>query len=48
MEPTTTNNGINAIKDAKKLLNERRNNLSRKETNEIRKNLHKKKAVCNF
>ena len=48
MEPKTTNNGINVIKDAKKLLNERRSNLSRKETNEIRKKLHKKEAVCNF
>ena len=48
MEPTTTNNGINAIKDAKKLLNERRKNLSRKETNEVRKKLHKKEAVYNF
>ena len=48
MEPSTTNNGINAIKDVKKLFNERRSNLSRKEINEIRKKLYKKEAVYNF
>ena len=48
MEPTSQNNGINAIKDAKKLLNERRSNLSRKEINEIRRKLNKKKVVYNF
>ena len=48
MEPSTTNNGINAIKDVKKLFNERRSNLSRKEINEIRKKLHKKEAVYIF
>ena len=48
MEPTSQNNGINSIKDAKKLLNEHRSNLSRKEINEIRKKIHKKEAVYNF
>ena len=48
MEPTSQNNGINAIKDAKKLLNERRSNLSRKEINEIRRKLNKKEVVYNF
>ena len=48
MEPTSQNNGINAIKDAKKLLNERRSNLSHKEINEIRRKLNKKKVVYNF
>ena len=47
MEPTSQNNGINAIKDAKKLLNERRSNLSRKEINEIRRKLNKKEVVYN-
>ena len=44
----TTNNDINVFKDARKLLNEHRSNLLLKETNEIRKNLHKKEAVYNF
>ena len=48
MEPTSQNNGINVIKDAKKLLTERRSNLSRKEINEIRGKLNKKKVVYNF
>ena len=39
---------INAFKDARDLLNERRSNLSRKGTNEIRKKLHKKEADYNF
>ena len=42
------NNVINAFKEARKLFNERRSNLLRKETNEIRKKLHKKEAVYNF
>ena len=33
---------INAFKDARDLLNERRSNLSLKETNEIRKKPYKK------
>ena len=39
---------INTFKDARHLLNERRNNLSLKERNEIRKNLFKKEVVYNF
>ena len=48
MEPTSQNNGINAIKDAKKLLNECRSNLSHKEIKEIRGKLNKKEVVYNF
>ena len=48
MEPTSQNNGINAINQARKLFNEHRSNLSSKETNEIREKLHKKEAVYNF
>ena len=44
----TSNNDINTFKEARRLLNERRRNLLRKETNEIRKKLHKKEAVYNF
>ena len=47
-EEDYTSNNINAFKEARKLLNERRSNLLRKETNEIRKKLHKKEAVYNF
>ena len=48
MESTSQNNSINAFKEARKLFNERRSNLLRKETNEIRKKLYKKEAVYNF
>ena len=48
MEATSQDNSINAFKEARKLLNERRSNLLRQETNEIRKKLHKKEAVYNF
>ena len=48
MQPTTSNNGINAIKEVKKLFNEIKSNLSRKDTKEIRKKLHKKETVYNF
>ena len=48
MEPKSTNNSINAFKEARKLLNERRSNLFRKETNEIRKKLCQKEVVYNF
>ena len=48
MEPSTPNNGINAMKEARKLLNKRRSNLSHKEINEIREKLNKKKIVYNF
>ena len=47
-EGYTTNNDINAFQEARKLLNERRSTLLLKETNEIRKKLHKKEAVYNF
>ena len=45
---TTSNNDISAIEEARKLFNERRSNLLRKETKGIRKSLHKKEAVYNF
>ena len=35
-EPTASNNDISAIEEARKLFNDRRSNLSRKEINEIR------------
>ena len=43
-----TNNDINTFQEAWKFLNERRSTLLLKETNEIRKKLHKKEAVYNF
>ena len=48
MEPTSENNGINAINEARKFSNEARSNLFREETNEIRQKLHKKKSLYNF
>ena len=48
MEPTSTNNSINAFKEARKLLNERRRSPFRIETNEIRKNSIKKKSFIIF
>ena len=45
MEPTTINNGINAIKQVRKLFNDVRNNLSHEETKRIRKKLHRIEAV---
>ena len=48
MESPTSNNGINGIKEARKLFNGLRSNLSREETKRIRKELHKKETVCNF
>ena len=39
---------INTFQEVRTLLNERRSNLSRKETNEIRKKLNKKEAIYNF
>ena len=39
---------INAFKDARDLLNERRSNLLLKERNEIRKKLFKKDVLYNF
>ena len=37
MESSTSNNDINAIKEARELFNELTSNLSRKETKKIRK-----------
>ena len=48
MESTDLNNGINAIKEARKLFNEVRSNCSSEETNRIRKKLHKKEDDYNF
>ena len=48
MEPTSQDNSINAFKEARKLFNERRSNLLRKETNEIRKKLNKKEVAYHF
>ena len=48
MEPSTLNNGINAIKKVRELFNELRSNLSREETKKIREKLHKKEVVYNF
>ena len=42
------NNDINAFQEARKLFNERRSNLLRKETKRIRKKLYKKEANYNF
>ena len=47
-EDYTSNNDINASKDAKKLLNDLRSNVFREETKRIRKKLYKKEAVYNF
>ena len=47
MESTRQNNAINAIKDARKLFNEIRSNLSHEEIKRIRKRLHRIEAVCN-
>ena len=48
MESTSQNNDINAIKEARKFFNEVRSNLSREETNRIRKKLYKKEDDYNF
>ena len=47
-EEYTWNNDIKAIKDARKLLNELRSNLSHEEINRIRKILYKKEVVYNI
>ena len=47
-EPVTSNDAINEFKNARKLLNDPRSNLLLKETNEIRKKLHKKKLFTIF
>ena len=44
----STNNDISAIEEARKLFKDSRSNLSSKEIERIRKELHKKKAVYNF
>ena len=46
-EDYTSNNDINAFKEARNLPNERRSNLLLKETNKIGKKLHKKETVYN-
>ena len=48
MESTRQNNYINAINNARMLLNEFISNLSREETKRIRDKLYKKKAIYNF
>ena len=48
MEHTRENNVINEIKEARKLFNEVRSNLSRKETKRIRYKLCKKETVYNL
>ena len=48
MESTSQNNDINAIKEARKFFNEVRSNLSREETNRIRKKLYEKEDDYNF
>ena len=48
MKPTSQNNGINAIKEARKLFIEVRSNLSREETKRIRKRLRRIEAVYNI
>ena len=48
MESTNWNSGVNAIKEARNLFHEARSNLSREETNRIRKKLYKKEDDYNF
>ena len=48
MEQTRQNNDIKATKEARKLFNELRSNISREEINRIREKLYKKEAVYNF
>ena len=48
MESPTLNNDINAIKEARKLFNELKSNLSREEMDRIREKLYKKEVVYNF
>ena len=44
MESTSQNNGIYDIQETRKLFNELKSNLSRKEINRIREKLYKKEA----
>ena len=48
MEPSTSNNNINAINNVRMLLNELRSNVSFEEINRIRKNSIKKKLAVIF
>ena len=48
MESTRQNNSVNAINNARMLLNELRSNLSREETKRIRDKLYEKEAIYNF
>ena len=48
METKSQKYGVNAFKEVRKLLNERRSNLLRKETNEIRKKIYKKEFIYNL
>ena len=48
METESQKYGVNAFKEVRKLLNERRSNLLRKETNEIRKKIYKKEFIYNL
>ena len=48
MESTRRNNSIDAINNARMLLNEFRSDLSREETKRIRDKLFKKEAIYNF
>ena len=48
MESTRQNNIINAINNARMLLNELRSNLSRELTKRIRDKLYKKETINNF
>ena len=47
MEPSTSNNSINAIKEVRKLFNEHKSNFSHEEIKEIKEKLHKKEVVYN-
>ena len=46
-EPVTSNDDINEFKNARKLLNEQRNNLLHEEIKRIRKKLHNKETIYN-
>ena len=48
MKSSTTNNGINAIKEVRELFNELRSNIICEDRNDIREKLHKKEFVYNF
>ena len=48
MESTRQNKNINAINNARMLLNELRSNLSREEAKRVRDKLYKKEAIYNF